>query len=812
MNSQHDDWRAETKTRLEKSDIYNSLILKCTTDPSGHQTLKLVDDATFYAFQRTKTILINMGEFTLHDGDHLFRVLNLMGKILGKDAIEKLTIPEILLLILSAFFHDIGMAPDISTVRSWRKVWDTDPSFSDDKDRNEWEKFSRFLASNPDKSDLINERIKKGDMSGADLGKSYLVTDYIRVTHALRAREIIQADWIDKIYYRDVDLAVEFSSICFSHNEDPLSVLDLDMNYLCGPNVYACLPLIAVTLRLADLLDFDGKRTPSILFSHLFVRHPISIAEWNKHRAVEAWTISGELIQFHAKCKHPAIEASIHGFCDIIDRELNTCSNVLSIVNNFHSTSGRNLTIKIPLKVDRAKIETKKNIFGQPEYLYRQSQFNLSKTQVIDLLMGTKLYGDPSVALRELLQNSIDACLLRNALETNWGNNYTPEVIVKYYQENGDDFLEVIDNGTGMDQYIIDSYYSKVGSSFYKSVDFYDLKSTSKAKFTPTSRFGIGILSTFMVADTLEVDTRRIYGPHESSEPLNLSIEGQNSIFWIKSGLRKTPGTTTKLLLRKKLNPWGRMSSAEFISHVENIIPNPPFKVSIQADSSEKIIDQNTFKGMKAQSMKNHTWADHDNIRYFDIELDDETKGFVGSAVVAVLERRNLPVTSIEISSKSIEIEGENYSLEKSIILDGQEISEISTSIEIDDDAGINSSTSTSKLTDSKSKLSLHGIDVAASLFPPSWNMQKNQVRLVWPLPLLLVVDICGTSDLDLNSARTQIIMSEKWIDFEEKLSESILSKIANSVSKAYWTELMTILKNAKSVNFLTGLSKVIRK
>ena len=88
--------------------------------------------------------------------------------------------------------------------------------------------------------------------------------------------------------------------------------------------------------------------------------------------------------------------------------------------------------------------------------------------------MGTKLYGDPEVALRELIQNSIDACLLRDAMERSWGNSYSPEISVKYYQKDDDDILEVIDNGTGMDNDIIDNYYSKIGSSFYKSADFYD--------------------------------------------------------------------------------------------------------------------------------------------------------------------------------------------------------------------------------------------------------------------------------------------------------------------------------------------------
>ena len=93
----------------------------------------------------------------------------------------------------------------------------------------------------------------------------------------------------------------------------------------------------------------------------------------------------------------------------------------------------------------------------EPKYIYRETKFNLSKRQVIDLLMGTKLYGNPEVALRELLQNSIDACLLRKAQEKQWGNLYCPRIDVKYYTEDKDMILEVEDNGTGMDQYIISS-------------------------------------------------------------------------------------------------------------------------------------------------------------------------------------------------------------------------------------------------------------------------------------------------------------------------------------------------------------------
>ncbi|MDF1818385.1 MAG: ATP-binding protein [Immundisolibacteraceae bacterium] len=805
----HDDWHAETQTRLVKSTIYLTLQEKCKDDAAAYQVLELVDEATTYAYQKTKTILIHMGEFTLHDGDHLFRVLMLMEKLLSPEKINELSVPELMLLILSAFFHDIGMAPDEKDVLSWKKVWDTSPVFDCEIDEKEFNEFQRYYLARPEVIFKFNSFISQGNNSAADLVKNYLISDYIRTTHAERARRIIKKDWLEKIKYRDSDLTVEFAGICFSHNEDPLSILDLDQRYLCGPEVYANLQLIAVILRLSDLLDFDAKRTPSILYSHLFVRHPISLMEWNKHRSVEAWSINHKSIQYHAKCSHPAVEASIHAFCDVIDSELSVCNNIISSVNDFSRNRGENIDIKIPLTVDRSKIETKKDIDGKPIYLYRETQFNLSKNQVIDLLMGTKLYGDPEVALRELLQNSIDACLLRIALESSWGTNYEPKISIKYSTENDEDVLEIIDNGTGMDQRIIDSYYSKVGSSFYKSSEFFDLKTQSKAQFTPTSRFGIGILSCFMVADTLVVDTRRVYGPHKSSDPINLRVEGQDSIFWIKPGQREVPGTSTKLFLRKSKNPWDRMDEDEFISSVENVIPNPPFKIEIETDSTRKIKDENSFKQIKAESLKDRSWDEHDNIKEISIDFNDSSKGFVGSAVIAILESHGLPTTRIQVTSNSIEIEGELYDLEKNISIGGKEISESTTSISIDEDGEIDQSNSYSALYQSNSRLSLHGIEVPFSLFPESWREQHNQVKLKWPFPVLIVIDIGGNLDLDLNASRTQIIMSDKWIILEEILAEEICLNIVKSVAPDYWKALERVLKDStKNEVFLRGLSK----
>lgn len=131
----------------------------------------------------------------------------------------------------------------------------------------------------------------------------------------------------------------------------------------------------------------------------------------------------------------------------------------------------------------KAKEMYEKNIFsvtrqlisGKPIYRYHDTKFSLSKKQIIDLLMGTKLYGKPGVALRELLQNSIDACLLRQKLSELWGIEYTPKVKVSLYTKNNVDYLRVSDNGVGMNQHIIDNYYTNVGCSYYSSREFSEL-------------------------------------------------------------------------------------------------------------------------------------------------------------------------------------------------------------------------------------------------------------------------------------------------------------------------------------------------
>jgi len=801
------EWLSEIEPRLLRSKLYQTVKekIKIEGDAVDGQVTSLLIEGVKKAYEKSKLILKYMPEYTLHDGEHLFRVLYNMEKLIPDENIDCLSVPDLMLLILSAFFHDLGMAPYESEIRAWKKDWEgSEPTI---EEQNKFLEFERFCKTYPDKRAEISRLFLKKEYAKAQLLEDYLISQYIRTTHAQRAKSIIGLEWKGRIKYRDINLTQELAQLCFSHNEDSLELLKLESSLLCGENSVTNLQFIGVILRLADLLDFDAKRTPEVLFSHLAVRNPVSLEEWQKHRSMQAWKITKDEISFSAKCSHPAIEASIRKFCDYIDDELKNCGIIIAKMPT-DPKSFNPYKITLPVRVTRDKIEAEKDIItGDPIYYYENTSFELNKNQVIELLMGTKLYGDPEVALRELLQNSRDACKLSMALHEKWGDPYEPEVTVKYYTIGGDDYLEVNDNGIGMNKEIVDKYYSKVGSSFYKSRDFYELKAHSELDFTPVSEFGIGILSCFMIADSIEVETKRLKEQFDYDKPLKIIIEGHDSIFTILKSDKKAPGTATKLLLREK-NPWEKMTEEEFISAVKKVFPNPPFKVNIETDKEKITYTHEDFRSADVEELKDYTWREEDNVKEFKIAIDQD--GFFGNALIAVLEKDGTPVQKINKLSKQIVIDEDVFDLNMEIRLGENEIDKSSSIIDIDDEGKIKSSSHRTVLAESKSRFSLHGINYAGSLFPNYYTRDKKAM-LKWPIPVLLILDVQGKDGLDLNSARNEIIYNEKWDNFEQKLAYIMTKGIKNSVDDVYWNQLMDILiNNSKSENFSAGLTKLL--
>ncbi|WP_224365921.1 HD domain-containing protein [Hyalangium versicolor] len=121
---------------------------------------------------------------------------------------------------------------------------------------------------------------------------------------------------------------------------------------------------------------------------------------------------------------------------------------------------------------------------------------------------GAQLYRkDPSVPLRELIQNAADAVRARRALEglkDDWGS-----ITVKVGRDANGRWIEVVDTGLGMTERVLMRHLMDFGTSYWTTEDMSrDYPGLAASGFVPAGRFGIGFFSVFMWGERLRVVSR----------------------------------------------------------------------------------------------------------------------------------------------------------------------------------------------------------------------------------------------------------------------------------------------------------------
>jgi hypothetical protein len=182
------------------------------------------------------------------------------------------------------------------------------------------------------------------------------------------------------------------------------------------------------------------------------------------------------------------------------------------------------------------------------------TQITLDQANILQLLTGVKLYQNPYACLRELYQNSLDACRRRLCAFENKINRGKIAFGLKTEEGKGT-YLYCYDNGVGMDEYVIENYLLRIGNSYYKSDDFQQERKKMSTDFVPISQFGIGIISCFMIASRIEVITKSIK-PH--SETLFFCINDiQGNIYYDRDVPKEEKervslgGTIIRILLKE---------------------------------------------------------------------------------------------------------------------------------------------------------------------------------------------------------------------------------------------------------------------
>ena len=128
---------------------------------------------------------------------------------------------------------------------------------------------------------------------------------------------------------------------------------------------------------------------------------------------------------------------------------------------------------------------------------------------IVETLGGSKLYGDePTVALRELIQNAADAVQARRKFErrpVDWGL-----IKIGLLPEGGEYWLVVEDNGIGMSEHVLTGPLLDFGTSFWRSpLATEEFPGLMAAGMQAIGRFGIGFFSVFMLGSVVRVYSRR---------------------------------------------------------------------------------------------------------------------------------------------------------------------------------------------------------------------------------------------------------------------------------------------------------------
>lgn len=314
--------------------------------------------------------------------------------------------------------------------------------------------------------------------------------------------------------------------------------------------------LLGFLLAFAHALAIELTGLPTVIVEHLGIPNPVDLPALRTTVARASWDLVRGGTGLVAECQH---EAALEALKDHV-------SHVEAILQTAHAEARSDSTLAVLLEVSPQLSANGVRPISKPDrsplFNFPSVRFQLDENRVRQLLMGEQLYQDRSLAIRELYQNALDACRYREARNTylsaktdhelNWEGRITFKQDV---DGNGRHYIECSDNGVGMGETELRGAFANVGIRFADLSEFAEERedwARAGVELHPNSRFGIGVMSYFMLANEVELTTCRM--DRRGGEPgpvLKVAIAGPGHLFRIQRVAEQgdRPGTTVRLYL-----------------------------------------------------------------------------------------------------------------------------------------------------------------------------------------------------------------------------------------------------------------------
>jgi hypothetical protein len=472
-------------------------------------------------------------EYTNHGITHIEEILIAADDLMPDDTFNHVLKPiDVSILILCAVLHDSGMHLNIDLFaelvdkdnqnilvkdiddKAWPTLWN---DYLEEVKKYSGKQKKNLFGNEyqPFKKPTLHDKLS------IDKADRMLIGEFIRRYHPRLAHEmsLYGIKYRGKVFFKLPD------SISTNHKDlvglisrshgmnlrDTFSYLSnkYDDEWAQPYNIHVI--YLMALLRISDYFQIDASRTDTLMLKIKSFDSPFSEFEHNKHLSIDfvkTSTKDPETYRVQANPQTSLMFIKLTELFKDIQYELDTSWAVLGEIY------GKDRVSKQPkLKYRRIKSNLDKDGIFVKNISYVPEKISFDTDPDLPKLLISPLYGSkPTYGVRELIQNSVDACSERQYLEKDC------EPIIRASIEEIDEqiFFIIRDNGKGMSLYEIKNYFLKVGSSFRRSLEWAKnfTDNDGLPRVLRNGRFGIGVLAVFLLGDKIRVITRSIFDKH----------------------------------------------------------------------------------------------------------------------------------------------------------------------------------------------------------------------------------------------------------------------------------------------------------
>lgn len=423
--------------------------------------------------------------FTEHGIQHSLRIINYIYSIMSEDLKQNISDVEIFCFIMAAFFHDMGM------------------TLVDVEDKDNQRTNHHLYAYRPIKH--FFEKYMQMLVERRRLEKCII---FVSEAHGRSIEELYNDNDFRKIE------TIEGQVLRYG--------------------------LLAILLRIGDLMDLEEQRVCEFnMHMNLeYYNNPVSLVHNRRHLDDITYNYSPSKITVSVLTDGREKYKVWSQWLEYLDEEIMYANTHYLIGEN--SDFFRNYKLPEVIKCVKPSENAK--------FAVEEIRFQVDDTGALWDIITKSVYTNEFDYIRELIQNAIDATLLKIYLDDKENIEYqsprswhcNDKVMIAYSQKEGTLWVE--DYGTGMNENELSNYLFKTANSGYKYMK------KREFMFPAIAKFGIGFVACLTKADKIQILTQT-----QSDNGINAEIESKSTIAFIEKNIQRAcQGTTVILHVKEK--------------------------------------------------------------------------------------------------------------------------------------------------------------------------------------------------------------------------------------------------------------------